>query len=122
MPPSSSSYSIEIDDSDLVNAVNNTIPSAINNAVREALEEGANEIQSSAKGSCPVDTGNLQDSISKDVSPTEFTVQATEDYASYVEYGTSKMAAQPYFYSNADRVTSGIQSNIESKLTAKLPN
>jgi HK97 gp10 family phage protein len=117
-----SSYTIWIDDSDLENAVNNIIPVALDKAIAEALEQGANEIQSSARGSCPVDTGDLRDSISQDVGTNEFTVRATEEYASYVEEGTSRMAAQPFFYSNAYRVVGRIHSDIESKLTAKLPN
>ena len=116
------SWSIEIDDSDLEEAVNNSIPNAIDSAVREALEEGAEEIYSAARGQVPVDTGALQESISKDVSDDGFTVQASESYAGYVEFGTSRMAAQPYFYSTANRVTADIHTKIESKLNAKLPD
>lgn len=46
----------------------------------------------------PVDTGYLQSTIDADtdgVSSAEFFADA--EYAQYVEYGTYKMAAQPYF-------------------------
>lgn len=117
-----SSYSIEIDDSDLEEAVNREIPSAINGVVREALEEGAQEIFDAARSKVPIDTGALFDSISQNVSDTEFTVQATEDYAGFVEFGTVKMAAQPYFYDTANQVAKNISTVIESKLNQKLPD
>ena len=50
-----------------------------------------------AKGVCPVDTGYLQSSISGSGGNATGEVEATAEYAQYVEYGTWKMAAQPYF-------------------------
>lgn len=46
---------------------------------------------------CPVDTGFLQSSIHGNGSDTDGKVEALAEYAQYVEYGTWKMAAQPYF-------------------------
>ena len=51
----------------------------------------------------PVDTGALQECIDYNVSGDDLTFEATEDYAGFVEYGTSKMAAQPYFNPAIDR-------------------
>lgn len=45
----------------------------------------------------PVDTGNLRDSIHAEIGATEVVAYADAEYAEYVEYGTYKMAAQPYF-------------------------
>lgn len=45
----------------------------------------------------PVDTGNLRDSIHAETGATEVVAFADADYAEYVEYGTYKMSAQPYF-------------------------
>ncbi len=57
----------------------------------------------------PVDTGALQESIGYSVSGTDLTFEATEDYAGFVEFGTSKMAAQPYFMPPLDNLhSSGI--------------
>lgn len=110
------SWSIEIDDSDLDNAVNNSIPKAIDQGIRDALQEGADNILSSVTSACPVRTGFLRSTISSDVSDTEFSVQATADYASYVE------AKRHFFYPNANRVTAGIHTTIESKIQANLPD
>ena len=50
-----------------------------------------------AKSICPVDTGYLQSSIDWKMDKTRWTIEATAEYAQYVEYGTWKMRAQPYF-------------------------
>ena len=46
---------------------------------------------------CPVDTGELISSIEGSTDGESVEVYADADYAQYVEYGTSKMEAQPYF-------------------------
>lgn len=46
---------------------------------------------------CPVDTGELIGSIDGFTDGEGIEVYADTDYAQYVEYGTSKMEAQPYF-------------------------
>ena len=46
---------------------------------------------------CPVDTGELISSIDGFNDGEGVEVYADADYAQYVEYGTSKMEAQPYF-------------------------
>ena len=45
----------------------------------------------------PVDTGALKASISADTDGEYITCSAEMEYAQYVEYGTCKMGAQPYF-------------------------
>ena len=50
-----------------------------------------------AKDLCPVDTGHLRSSITANGAGTEITCQTLCTYAQYVEYGTYKMSAQPYF-------------------------
>ena len=46
---------------------------------------------------CPVDTGELINSIDGFTDGESVEVYADADYAQYVEYGTSKMEDQPYF-------------------------
>ena len=45
----------------------------------------------------PVDTGHLQSTISASSDDWSMTAEASADYAQYVEFGTYKMDAQPYF-------------------------
>lgn len=49
-----------------------------------------------AQAIAPVDTGALKSSISVDIGDLQFTAGPSVNYGGYVEYGTSKMAAEPY--------------------------
>ena len=75
------------------------IDDKINN-LTEKLSEGIAEsckvVEADARGLCPVDTGELQKSITSEVSGTTGTVGTNKEYAMYVEFGTYKMEAQPY--------------------------
>jgi len=78
----------------------------------KALEKAAEMVRDEAKAICPVDTGSLQRSIrtfkrevggvlcSVGVSAGGYVVnpetRRTVDYAGFVEYGTSRMAAKPF--------------------------
>ena len=46
---------------------------------------------------CPVDTGFLHDSIQVETDDTSIKAWTDCEYAQYVEYGTWKQSAQPYF-------------------------
>ncbi len=61
------------------------------------IETALNQFQNEARALCPIRTGNLVSSISGGASEDGFNAEATADYAEYVEYGTWKMEAQPYF-------------------------
>lgn len=56
-----------------------------------------------AKSICPVDTGFLQSSISGQAGKRISEIEAEAEYAQYVEYGTWKMDAQPYFTPAVER-------------------
>lgn len=62
------------------------------------LEKCGQVAESHAKEYCPVDTGNLRNSITHQRydENTEM-IGTTVHYASYVELGTRKMRAKPYF-------------------------
>ena len=53
-------------------------------------------VENIAKELCPVDTGRLQRSIMTYLDGNSLVIEAGEDYASYVEYGTVKQDAQPF--------------------------
>ncbi len=66
-------------------------------AQRDGLEAGARTVETYAKVLVPVDTGALKSSIMVDeVTPTEAIIAPHTEYAEFVEFGTSRMAAQPY--------------------------
>lgn len=62
-----------------------------------AFAEFASAFQSIATDLVPVDTGYLQSTISSSSDDWSMTAYADAQYAQYVEFGTWKMAAQPYF-------------------------
>lgn len=63
----------------------------------DAFAEFASAFQSIATDLVPVDTGYLQSTISSSSDDWSMTAYADAEYAQYVEFGTWKMAAQPYF-------------------------
>lgn len=69
----------------------------------------------------PVDTGNLKNSIGVDIDPDGlgFDAGPTADYGAHVEFGTVKMAAQPYMIpawrrqtANLDEVAQAIAGQV----------
>lgn len=64
----------------------------------QAVADAAHRIEDEARGTVPVLTGELRDSIhALQDSPLHWTVEAGTDHATYVEYGTARHgAAQPY--------------------------
>lgn len=63
-----------------------------------AVETFVETFTNSVYSLVPVDTGYLSSTISvQATSDTSVMAEATAEYAEYVEYGTYKMSAQPYF-------------------------
>lgn len=67
-------------------------------AMDRALEEIGLAAEGYAKRACPVDTGNLRNSITHAVESGEDAVYVgtNVEYAPYVEMGTRRTAAQPF--------------------------
>lgn len=67
-------------------------------AIDRALEEIGLAAEGYAKRACPVDTGNLRNSITHAVEGSEDAVYigTNVEYAPYVELGTSRQKAQPF--------------------------
>jgi HK97 gp10 family phage protein len=63
----------------------------------EAATEGAQVIVDYMQTITPVDTGELRDSEEVVTEGDSVSVVAGTDHAAYVEFGTYKMEAQPYF-------------------------
>lgn len=60
------------------------------------LAEGALVIATQAENNCPVDTGFLRSTVFVREDGDDVVIGFEAPYASYVEFGTYKMAAQPY--------------------------
>ncbi len=96
--------------------------SALSKRIEENIEAivaaGAEAVAQSARDMCPVDTGKLQSSINVSTNASSAEISADTDYAAYVEFGTSKMAAQPYLVPslllNTEAILYAITAELES--------
>ena len=76
------------------------------------VRKAAFDVERIAKTLAPVDTGFLKNSIHTQIRTANFRTYGAEviagaNYASYLEYGTSRMAPQPYMQPALDRVSPG---------------
>lgn len=101
----------------LIQFLNQGAPSKLKQGVNDGLSDLGNQIQNVTTGLCPVDTGALQGSI--DISSTEdsITAHVGEDYASYVDEGTSRMSAQPFFTRPIEGIVAGLNAAVEAALS-----
>lgn len=79
------------------------------------VERSGHDVVAGAQVICPVDTGNLRNSIGVDFDNDGLGWEAgpTASYGGYVEYGTSRMAAQAYMGPAFDRVAADVQPMLE---------
>lgn len=70
----------------------------LSDAVERALTRIGLAAEGYAKKECPVDTGNLRNSITNEVRSSEKSVYigTNVEYAAYVELGTTRTRAKPY--------------------------
>lgn len=66
--------------------------------VSQVVRETAEQAEADAKRTAPVLTGELRDSIEAGrVNTFNYELKAEAEHASFVEFGTSRMRAQPFF-------------------------
>lgn len=83
----------------------------------EAVRKTALDIEAGAKAIVPVDTGNLKNSIqTKMEDDLTATIGTHVEYAPYVEYGTHRMAAQPYLTPSAEKARPGFEQAMKELL------
>lgn len=73
--------------------------------VKLEIQKSVYQIASEARKAAPVDTGGLRSSITGSSNAKAGfvgTVKATAEYAAFVEFGTSKMPAQPFLFPAAE--------------------
>lgn len=97
--------------------IGNSLSQAIGDALREAAESIVNDAQANA----PVDTGFLRDSIEiSGESETSVTVTSGAEYSVFVEYGTSKMSAQPFFEPAIEQAKAELQQALRDAISGNL--
>lgn len=107
----------------------NDLENALTQEIITALMRGGMIIEADAKRRCPVDTGRLRASLTTDVEregKTTFVLKVgtNVEYASFVEYGTSRMAAQPFLRPAVDAkakdVVDEIRESIREQINGRL--
>lgn len=68
------------------------------------VAKSAHDLEAQAKSLAPVDTGALMNSIGTDATGLHAEVGPTVNYAQFLEFGTYKMAPQPFMGPAADAV------------------
>lgn len=72
------------------------VKGGLQSAIARSLERIGLAAEGYAKDMCPVDTGNLRNSITHTSDGKAAYIGTNVTYGKYVELGTVKMAAQPY--------------------------
>lgn len=85
-------------------------------AVQRALEKIGLTAEAHAKKECPVDTGRLRNSINHTTDEDSAYIGTNVEYAPYVEYGTSKTAAQPFLRPAATEHSSQYKEILKNEL------
>ena len=89
--------------------------------LQAALMEGGTLIESACKQQAPVDTGRLRASITTAAAGENSVIVAPHvDYAMYQEFGTYKMAAQPFMKPGFESSRDAALAHIKAKLAAAI--
>lgn len=83
--------------------------------VKRVVRKSASDLQMAAQRKAPVDSGTLKRSIGLDIINGGMTaeVEATAEYAAYVEYGTRYMEAKPYLKPALEEVEPKFKSDMK---------
>lgn len=88
--------------------------------VRESISAGvslsADAVKKEIRNRAPSDTGELRDSIKTAKNGTVVSVYSDSDHAGFVEFGTSKMAAKPFFRPAIDTSKSAFFSTMKKTI------
>jgi HK97 gp10 family phage protein len=88
---------VEVKGNDRLMRFLNDMPNWIKTSGMQLMDEAASVASTEAKRLAPVRTGRLKKSIRKShTQQGEYRVGSNVPYSGFVEYGTSKMAAQPF--------------------------
>ncbi|WP_026118476.1 HK97-gp10 family putative phage morphogenesis protein [Nocardiopsis salina] len=77
------------------------LPDQVRQGAADAVQESAKSVEGMMKNFVPVDSGTLEESIGSDVDREALTADIGTQgsgvhYGAFVEFGTSKMPAQPF--------------------------
>ena len=79
---------VSVDGSEVIIQLDNIASNVLPEAIRKALEQSCLIVEGDAKVRCPVDSGQLRQSINHKVEDKTGQVSTNVEYAPYVEIGT----------------------------------
>jgi len=95
---------------------------AARRGISRALQANRAPVLADMQRRTPVDTGQLRNSESVDVTETTMTARAGAPHAIYVHQGTRRMGARPFLRTAmeaaAPTIATEIQSNVTSEMSA----
>jgi HK97 gp10 family phage protein len=80
--------------------------------IAQVINNTALTMEREAKQLAPVDTGNLRSNIISHIAGINAEVVSGTEYSKYLEYGTSKIAARPFFTPSIEIARRYLRSNI----------
>ena len=94
------------------------IAAAMPEKTSQVVRKAAFDIEGQAKNRAPVDTGALKNSISTEFENNGLTgiIAPHMEYATFVEFGTKRMSAQPYMTPAAEAVAPAFISAMKQML------
>lgn len=98
---------VSVDGSEVIVKLDNISSNVLPDAIRRALEQSCLIVEGDAKTKCPVDSGQLRQSINHKVEDNAGWVSTNVEYAPYVEIGTGIYSSEgggrqtPWVYQDA---------------------
>ncbi len=96
------------------------VAAAVPREVETIITKGMHDIDAHATAATPVDTGKLANSKSVEIDGMKGRIHWSAEYAAYVNFGTRKMAAQPFATDAAEKVVPSIEAalkELEGRIT-----
>lgn len=93
-----------------------TAPADIKTGVNNGLQSIASAIKDTTTGLAPVRTGFMRSQISVSQTGDTIKAHAAADYSSFVDEGTSRTSAEPFFTKPIEGITTAINMVIEGAL------
>lgn len=99
---------VSVDSSEVIAQLGNISSNVLPDAIRKALEQSCLIVEGDAKAKCPVDSGQLRQSINHKVEDNAGWVSTNVEYAPYVEIGTGIYSSEgggrqtPWVYQDAN--------------------
>ena len=99
---------VSVDGSEVIIKLDNISSNVLPDAIRKALEQSCLIVEGDAKTKCPVNSGQLRQSINHKVEDNAGWVSTNVEYAPYVEIGTGIYSSEgggrqtPWVYKDAE--------------------